>query len=204
MKRLAFLAVVARLGGCALPGTGRAEFIITFSQNGLNVDANGTGTLNISALTKANSGGEGVSVLPSPDVFLIVGGAGQSTFYDPIAGPTSIGPGTTLAHGTGSGDLVGVDFNPGGPVTLLFVPQSYMSGASLSDSATWHNTTISGLGLAPGTYTWTWGSAANGTADDLKVVIPSAAAPEPASLTLLGIGGAGLVGYGWRRRKRAA
>jgi hypothetical protein len=31
----------------------------------------------------------------------------------------------------------------------------------------------------------------------------STATPEPASLTLLGSGAAGLAGYGWRRRKRA-
>jgi hypothetical protein len=30
------------------------------------------------------------------------------------------------------------------------------------------------------------------------------AAPEPASLTLLGAGALGLAGYGWRKRKRAA
>jgi hypothetical protein len=29
------------------------------------------------------------------------------------------------------------------------------------------------------------------------------AAPEPASLTLLGIGALGLLGYGWRKRKPA-
>jgi len=28
--------------------------------------------------------------------------------------------------------------------------------------------------------------------------------PEPASLTLLGIGALGLLGYGWRKRKQAA
>jgi hypothetical protein len=30
------------------------------------------------------------------------------------------------------------------------------------------------------------------------------ATPEPASLTLFGIGTLGLIGYGWRRRKQAA
>jgi hypothetical protein len=29
------------------------------------------------------------------------------------------------------------------------------------------------------------------------------ATPEPASLTLLGIGAAGLLGYGWRRKRAA-
>jgi hypothetical protein len=79
-----------------------------------------------------------------------------------------------------------------------------MSGATIPVStATWDNTTISGLGLTPGTYEWTWGSVANGNADDLKVVIP-ASIPEPASLTLLGLGAVGMMGYAWRRRRRAA
>jgi hypothetical protein len=69
-----------------------------------------------------------------------------------------------------------------------------------TSSATWAGTTISGLGLAPGTYKWTWGSGAN--ADDIKVVIPSAT-PEPGSLALLGMGVAGMVAYGWRRRKHS-
>jgi hypothetical protein len=37
------------------------------------------------------------------------------------------------------------------------------------------------------------------------VDIPSATGvPEPSTLTLLGLGSLGLLGYGWRRRNRAA
>jgi hypothetical protein len=41
--------------------------------------------------------------------------------------------------------------------------------------------------------------------DTLVIATSStAAAPEPASLTLLGVGAVGLLGYGWRRRRLAA
>lgn len=40
--------------------------------------------------------------------------------------------------------------------------------------------------------------------DNLVLTQTTTATPEPASLTLLGFGAVGLLGYGWRRRKRAA
>jgi hypothetical protein len=39
------------------------------------------------------------------------------------------------------------------------------------------------------------------TPDTLVVIAPTTATPEPASLTLLGLGVAGVAGYAWRRRR---
>lgn len=91
-----------------------------------------------------------------------------------------------------------------GACDSIYVRQGYVAGDSISSSATWYNTTIRGLGLTPGTYTWTWGS--GGNADSYEVVVPSdppgpaIAAPEHSTLTLLGIGAVCSLGY-WRRRR---
>jgi hypothetical protein len=76
------------------------------------------------------------------------------------------------------------------------------------------NSPVSSSGtLGPGTYT-IWGdaqvehySAANTTDNatiSYSLQLSPAATPEPASLTLLGLGAVSLAGYGWRRRKQTA
>ncbi len=70
-----------------------------------------------------------------------------------------------------------------GSNSFLAVPTGYVSGAALSDSATWNNATISSLGLTPGTYTWAWGNGA--TADSFVIDVEAPRVPEPASLALL-------------------
>jgi PEP-CTERM motif len=201
MKRSMFclIGLVLLFGGA---GQARAEFIVTFSQQGNNVVATGSGSLNLTALRFAGE----VTLLPGVTPSLGTTGVGpisQVDLYSVPSSPPTFGTGGAILANSGTGSTVG-NINISNEL-FINVPVGYLSGSSLSGSSTYDNTTISTLGMTPGTYTWTWGSAANGTADDLKIVIPSAshpsAAPEPASLTMLGIGALGLLGYGWRRRK---
>ena len=71
--------------------------------------------------------------------------------------------------------------------------------ASLSDTATWNNTTLTGLGFTVGTYTYNWGSGP--TADSIALNIGATPTPEPGSQYLVAMGGIGLAFY--RRRNRA-
>jgi hypothetical protein len=78
--------------------------------------------------------------------------------------------------------------------SLIGVPVDYVSGAMLSDNDTWSSTTLSDLGLTPGTYVYTWGNS------DSVTVNVSDGAPEPGSVFLLGIGGVALLLYCSRKR----
>jgi hypothetical protein len=74
-----------------------------------------------------------------------------------------------------------------------------VSGTSVSDLTTFAGDTFASLGVTPGTYVWTWGSGA--TADSFTLQIgPAQTVPEPASLTLLAVGLAGLGMVLHRRR----
>jgi len=52
-----------------------------------------------------------------------------------------------------------------------------VTGATISGTATWTGQTFSGLGLIPGTYTWTWGSGPS--ADRLVLQVGAIAASQP-------------------------
>jgi len=202
MKRITALAAVACLCGLGLAAPpAQAGYLVELMQQGNNVVASGSGTLDLTALTKDpnNKEANGTAIDPSLPSFQ----SGQFTqfvgddIYTTISGPANFGSGG-LHGGTGTGDSVGVGFDS---TPALFVPSGYQSGASLSNTGTFSNASFASLGVTPGTYLWTWGTGAHADSFTLKIDAP---VPEPASLTLLAIGMVGFFGYRWRRRRLAA
>jgi hypothetical protein len=153
-----------------------------------NLVATGSGSIDLTDLSRSFSdSGTGFLAPNQGNNELFLTGIGAYQAYTGATGPTSFGTGNggTTAN-SNSGDFVGV-----GCGNTIEVPSSYISGHALSDTSTYDNATFASLHIIPGTYTWTWGTGAH--ADSFTAQIgPVATTPEPASLTLLAMGLAGL------------
>ena len=140
-------------------------YSVTLQQVGSNVVATGSGPINLTGLTFAQSGQVIGGAFIQPIAARIQTGPTGLVNFDLyrglVTGPTSFGSGLAASASSGSGDFVGIqvfNFDGVGPNGILFVPQGYVSGAALSDSMTFNSATFASLGLTPGTYVWTWGT----------------------------------------------
>jgi hypothetical protein len=169
------------LGAAGLARPAAAVFTVDITQQGGNVVATGSGTIDLTALSACCGSN------PPPDITAQLarlslganGLVGEAWSGDSFHGPVNFGGGGLFVAGSGTGDHVEM----AGSNSFLAVPAAYVSGAALADSATWNSATISSLGLTPGTYTWAWGSGDH--ADSFVIDIAATSTPEPASLALL-------------------
>ena len=199
-------AGMTALGVAMLFGTGlcaseaQAAYTVTLTQQGPNVVATGSGTIDLTGLTSEPGGSSTAGLVPN-EANINTGPVSIEArdSYSGFTGPTSFGSGGTTFASSGSGDIVGIAVDG---ENIVKVPSGYVSGASLSDTSTYDSATFASLGVTPGTYVWTWGPVAADDSFTLDIVAP-AAVPEPSSLALLALP-LGLVILLAARRRRAA
>jgi len=203
-------ASAAALGAALLIGTGlsappaEAGYVLKLTEQGDNVVATGSGAIDLTGLNPLLLDSSAITVMLPRLAVISNGEPSSATVYGAgvgITGPTSFGPGNFTLASEATGDIVGIEGNPQSNsfnVPILIVPRGYMSDAPLAGSSTYHNETFSSLGVTPDTYAWRWGSAANQNFT-LDIVAP-AAVPEPMSLSLFGLG---LAGLALARRRRS-
>ena len=186
---------VAALACLALAPAAYAQEVVNIFQNGAEVDAQATGTLNLSGLFLLGSSTNTDNISGNMGGVLIGNSSVGFDVYSSITGPAQFGNGSQVFASSGSGDRFAIVGSSG----LLAVSTGYVSNSLLNGSAVFANQTLNSLGLTPGTYTYTL---PNDTVTVLIGVAPQAT-PEPGSLALLA--GMGLSGVGFlaRRRKNA-
>jgi len=135
------------------------DFTVTVSQQGPDVVWNGSGKFNLAALTFAGPQTIGGGFNAGTAVWAI----------GPVTGVTSYSGVTTFPASFGIGS-VGVTSNTGSSFGILpdgfggrslYVPSGYTSNTTISGTSTYASQTIAGMGLTPGTYTWSWGTGGN-------------------------------------------
>ena len=138
------------------------NFNVTISQVGPDVVWNGSGSFNLGDLSLIGTQNIGSGLLATQAIWAMgpvttveqYGGASFTTY------PTSFGTAGSYPSPTSGGSTFGI-LNGGVSGRIVLVPSGYVSNTVISGTVTYPNTTIAGMNLAPGTYTWSWGTGGN-------------------------------------------
>jgi hypothetical protein len=192
MRRSTKLFTAALLGFVALSSSAKAELVIDITQQGSNVVATGTGTVDTSDLTHVATGAGTAAVFGSSGTLVI--NSGNFVAYT-VSGPTSFGSVGGADASSSSGSVFGLF----GSFQQMILPTGYISGSFISGTDQFNNTTIAGLDLTPGTYTYTFGTGQD--ADSVVVNIGNVSAvPEPSTWAMLILGFMGIGFMAYRRK----
>lgn len=180
-----------------VPLTSMARIDIKVTQSGSQVKMTLTGSAKTGSFT-----GTTTIVSPpnlTPGSGLLIVGAGREALVhtsQTFQGPYSFGTDlTSMASLTTGSSIVGIyRYNTTeGPL----LPKGYKSGAALSGTATYNDSSLCSLGLTAGTYTWTWGTGSK--ADSLVITIdPPPPSPAPTVTAVSPASGSSAGGYSAR------
>ena len=175
-------------GGATGATGGTGAFNVSITQVGNDVVWSGSGSFNTDSLTSNGTQTITAGFNNTLAIWIIGSGTPPGANHDIYSGVTTYpaSMGTSASPGgsiSGTGSSFGIINN----LTNrdLYVPTGYVSGTQITGSTTYTSSTIAGLGLSGGTYTWAWGSGAN--ASSLVMVIGGTGST----------GATGATGAGW-------
>ena len=180
-----------------------SAIVLTVKQDGNDVVVIGSGSANTTSLPIPTQEPDYTNVLWDNQIYAgpaAFGGDGVPPQVDVnrwggINGPLSFNTYpfiTTTYPNSGSGDLFGIYIDNVTNQPLLVLPLLYESGNPLNGTSRFDGTTLFGLGLNPGVFTWNWGTGQNADSFELRIE----PVPVPAPLPLAG------VPIAWKMAKR--
>jgi hypothetical protein len=138
---------------------GTGDFNVTVSEVGADVVWSGSGSFNLTALIPGPLQNTSGGFQADQAIWAIGPNATVDSYSGVTTFPTSFG-GNGVAVTSNTGSTFGI--LPGATAgRLLYVPTGYVSNSTISGTSTYASKTIAGMGLTPGTYTWSWGSGGN-------------------------------------------